>query len=77
MRSTENLLGQLKKYKFNAADLSKETSLFCQESPYARSKREVQKQLAQSEKYRASILRTVATFGIFLNKNKFGHSCFL
>lgn len=36
---------------------------YCKESPFERTKREVRENLARSEKYRASVLRNVTTFG--------------
>jgi hypothetical protein len=61
--SVDFITAQLKQFKKNAVDAKKEVDDFCHESPFLRTKREVQQELARAEKYRASILRTVTTFG--------------
>ena len=53
---------QLKKYRNQATARRKEAEEFCSESPYVRTKREVQNQLQENENYRASILRNVTPF---------------
>jgi hypothetical protein len=60
-----SISAQLRWFKSEQAYDNKEAKDFCMESPFQRTKREVQLQLAESQKYRASILKNVATFGTY------------
>jgi hypothetical protein len=61
--SVDRISAQLQQFKKAAVASRKEVDDFCHESPILRTKREVQLELARAEKYRASILKNVTTFG--------------
>ena len=61
--SVDYIKAQLNNFKLETIASKKEVDQFCHESPYLRTKREVQEELARAEKYRAGILKTLSTFG--------------
>lgn len=61
--SVDFITAQLRKFKVDTLEAKKEADEFCHESPFLRTKREVQQELDRAEKYRASILKSVTTFG--------------
>ena len=61
--SVDYIRAQLNNFKLETIASKKEVDQFCHESPYLRTKREVQEELARAEKYRAGILKTLSTFG--------------
>ena len=61
--SVDYIAAQLKQFKKTSQESRLEVDQFCHESPFLRTKREVQQELARAEKYRASILKNVTTFG--------------
>ena len=72
--STDFIAAQLKEFKKLSIESQRETEEFCHESPFLRTKREVQQELQRAEKYRASILKNVTTFGKF-SVQKFDSFC--
>lgn len=65
--SLDRISAQLQQFKKASIASKKEVNDFCHESPLLRTKREVQKELARAEQYRASILKNVTTFGRLTN----------
>eukprot|EP01038_Epipyxis_sp_PR26KG_P011493 gene11493-15396_t len=60
--SFDNLTAQIKNFQKSTVNLSQDTKEYAYESPLERARREVQRQLVESEKYRAEILKNVTTF---------------
>lgn len=65
--SVDYIKAQLTSFKLATIASKKEVEQFCHESPFLRTKREVQEELARAEKYRAAILKTLTTFSKFHN----------
>lgn len=61
--SSSRLTSQLQAFREKALVDQMSLNLINQESPLERMRREIQEELEQSEKYRASILQNVTTFG--------------
>lgn len=61
-----SIAAQLKQFKLKALEGLKETKEYSNENPMERAKREIQQSIASSEKYRASVLKNVSTFGMYL-----------
>jgi hypothetical protein len=62
--SLDFISNELKKFKADSVQTHKKVAEFSHESPFLRTKREVQQELARAEKYRAQILKNVTTFGM-------------
>ena len=61
-----SIAAQLKQFKLKALEGVKEIKEFSHENPMERARREIQQSIASSEKYRASVLKNVSTFGQFI-----------
>ncbi|RYH30521.1 hypothetical protein EON65_04885 [archaeon] len=59
------IASRLKAFRVQSKSDQQALEEYCKESPFERTKREVRENLARSEKYRASVLRNVTTFGKF------------
>lgn len=59
----DQLTERLQNYKALSSSISQEAKDFCRESPFNRTRREVRREIDLAEKYRAAILKNVATFG--------------
>jgi len=68
--SVDYIQAQLNSFKLATIASKKEVEQFCHESPFVRTKREVQEELARAEKYRAAILKTLTTFCEFVHTSR-------
>jgi hypothetical protein len=67
----DSIAAKLNQFKHEGAESGRSASLYANESPLERTKKEVLAQIAASESYRVGILKTVATFS-----GRLGHEAY-